>query len=389
MYLPNRDGHSAWVNSKALEIGGITRDTPDPADGRIERDDARVSRPGTLHEGAMDLVGAPRARTRRPRSWYEGLLKGQAYLHSLGHHRVAGRDRRHDQLGRRPRRRTSTAAEARRPHGSGRRARCGGTAIAGLEQIEELEAQRARGRVGRFAATSVKIMQDGVCENFTAAVLDPYLDAHGHADREPGHLLRRARAAEGGRDAPRRRRVPGPLPRPRRTRGARGARRDRGGADGERAERRSAPPRAHPGRASRRHPAVPRARRGRERAAALGGARGADGRPDDPVPRASPGGAGSTRSRASCAPAPSSRWGATGASPAPNPLEEIHVAVNRKMPARLPRTRSRLARGLPARRAARPRRPRSAAFTMGSAYVNHLDDRHGLDRGRASTPTSR
>ena len=38
---------------------------------------------------------------------------------------------------------------------------------------------RERGRAGRFAATSVKIMQDGVCENFTAAVLEPYLDADG------------------------------------------------------------------------------------------------------------------------------------------------------------------------------------------------------------------
>jgi predicted amidohydrolase YtcJ len=26
----------------------------------------------------------------------------------------------------------------------------------------------------------VKIMQDGVCENFTASMLAPYLDAHGH-----------------------------------------------------------------------------------------------------------------------------------------------------------------------------------------------------------------
>ncbi|MGH9303626.1 MAG: amidohydrolase, partial [Acidimicrobiales bacterium] len=38
------------------------------------------------------------------------------------------------------------------------------------------------GQIGsdRFAATSVKIMQDGVCETFTAAMLTPYLDVHGH-----------------------------------------------------------------------------------------------------------------------------------------------------------------------------------------------------------------
>jgi predicted amidohydrolase YtcJ len=45
---------------------------------------------------------------------------------------------------------------------------------------------RERGAIGRFAATSVKIMQDGVCENFTAAVLDPYLDADGRATDNRG-----------------------------------------------------------------------------------------------------------------------------------------------------------------------------------------------------------
>ena len=35
-------------------------------------------------------------------------------------------------------------------------------------------------------ATSVKIMQDGVCETHTAAMLDPYLDAHGHTTDNRG-----------------------------------------------------------------------------------------------------------------------------------------------------------------------------------------------------------
>jgi predicted amidohydrolase YtcJ len=38
--LESTDGHSAWVNSRALELAGITRATPDPPRGRIERDAA-------------------------------------------------------------------------------------------------------------------------------------------------------------------------------------------------------------------------------------------------------------------------------------------------------------------------------------------------------------
>ena len=55
VFLANRDGHDAWVNSMALEIAGITRDTPDPRDGRIARDPDGTPM-GTLHEGAMALV---------------------------------------------------------------------------------------------------------------------------------------------------------------------------------------------------------------------------------------------------------------------------------------------------------------------------------------------
>ena len=49
------DGHAVWVNTKALEMAGITQDTPDPADGKIERD-ASGKPSGVLVDGAMELV---------------------------------------------------------------------------------------------------------------------------------------------------------------------------------------------------------------------------------------------------------------------------------------------------------------------------------------------
>lgn len=57
LFLRRIDGHAAWVNRRALEVCGITRDTPDPAGGRILRDDAGEPT-GILLDNAADLVRA-------------------------------------------------------------------------------------------------------------------------------------------------------------------------------------------------------------------------------------------------------------------------------------------------------------------------------------------
>jgi predicted amidohydrolase YtcJ len=49
------DGHAIWVNTKALEMAGVSRDTPDPKGGKIERD-ASGKPTGVLVDAAMDLV---------------------------------------------------------------------------------------------------------------------------------------------------------------------------------------------------------------------------------------------------------------------------------------------------------------------------------------------
>ena len=88
-FLTNRDGHGAWVNSRALELAGITRDTPDPRDGRIERNpDGEPS--GTLHEGAMSLVTAV-APVDTDEDYAAGLRVAQTLPPLARHHRVAGR----------------------------------------------------------------------------------------------------------------------------------------------------------------------------------------------------------------------------------------------------------------------------------------------------------
>ncbi len=56
MVLDRKDGHSAWVNSAALRFANITRDTPDPAGGKIDRD-ANGEPTGVLRENAIQLLG--------------------------------------------------------------------------------------------------------------------------------------------------------------------------------------------------------------------------------------------------------------------------------------------------------------------------------------------
>jgi predicted amidohydrolase YtcJ len=48
--------HSLWCNSKALQLAGITKDTPSPPYGAIEKDSETGEPTGTLHESAQDLL---------------------------------------------------------------------------------------------------------------------------------------------------------------------------------------------------------------------------------------------------------------------------------------------------------------------------------------------
>lgn len=55
LYIQRRDGHNGVANSLALKEAGITKDTPDPHHGKIERDENGEAT-GLLRESAKDLV---------------------------------------------------------------------------------------------------------------------------------------------------------------------------------------------------------------------------------------------------------------------------------------------------------------------------------------------
>ncbi len=60
--LHSRDGHSLWVNSRALELAGITADTPDPDGGQIVRQPGSTEPSGWLLERAREAVHAVEER---------------------------------------------------------------------------------------------------------------------------------------------------------------------------------------------------------------------------------------------------------------------------------------------------------------------------------------
>lgn len=181
--LVNRDHHGMWVNTRCLELAGIHAGTPDPPDGRIERD-AAGNPTGMLHEGAMRLVSALLPDVT-PEEMLAGFLEGQRYLHSLGitawQDAIVGAYSGMQDNG-------PTYLEA------ARRGVLTGTVVGalwwdrdrGAEQIPELVERRDGLSHGRFSATAVKIMQDGIVENGTAAMSAPYLDRCGHSTVNAG-----------------------------------------------------------------------------------------------------------------------------------------------------------------------------------------------------------
>ncbi len=178
VYLRVADGHAGWANSAALAAAGIDAATPEPRFGRIERlTDGRPQ--GTLQEeGAMALVERLLPK-ESDRDMAAAILVAQHHLFSLGV--TAWQD----------------AAVGERLHrtylalgGDGRLK----AAVRGAQWwepdhgIEQLEALATRGgdAAGTYYSGAVKLMLDGVCENFTARTLTPYLDGAGHPTTNHG-----------------------------------------------------------------------------------------------------------------------------------------------------------------------------------------------------------
>lgn len=179
--LRNDSIHDRWVNSKALQIAGITAKTPDPVNGKIGRDPATGALNGLLMESAAALVESHiPAITAKPTVADEakGLEVGVQYLNSIG---VTGFN--------------DAVVLGGFGNYSDLRAykmldeRGGLTANAALSllvdqntpSLDDIIAQGAAIESPQIDAGFAKIFVDGVMVSHTATFLEPYLpdDAHG------------------------------------------------------------------------------------------------------------------------------------------------------------------------------------------------------------------
>ncbi len=183
IFLTAADGHSAWVNSRALELAGITRETPDPERGRIEREPVTGEPSGTLREAAAGLVGrlVPKPGPAEYRAGLDYALQRFAALGIVGVHEADASPEMLDAYLAADREDRLTLRVRASQHVDPDR---------GVDQIGDLAKRREAYRGRRLDANAAKLFLDGVIEAKTAALLAPYVGGSdaGPADYDQDRL---------------------------------------------------------------------------------------------------------------------------------------------------------------------------------------------------------
>jgi len=170
--LSSADGHSAWVNSRALALAGVTKDTADPSGGRIERDPKTGEPTGTLRESAAGLV-EKLIPELGPEDYVRGLRAGLELANRLGIASII-------EASASPKILDAYAALDRSGELSVRvLASAYVDTDKGTAEVERLVKLRDVYHGARLKSTAAKIFADGVMEPHTAALLEPYLDRPG------------------------------------------------------------------------------------------------------------------------------------------------------------------------------------------------------------------
>ena len=185
-YMICYDGHTAWANSRALALAGITAKTPDPPGGVIVRDPRTGEPTGVLKEAAKELMA-----TVVPQPTRDDRLR--AIRKAVGEANRLGVTSVHE---------AGTSAGALEQFEEVRKAGDLNVRVyAALSVIEKMtpadadafDALRTKYAANpRLKVGAIKIMADGVIEAHTAAMLTPYSNkpTAGPADYTPEELQR-------------------------------------------------------------------------------------------------------------------------------------------------------------------------------------------------------
>jgi predicted amidohydrolase YtcJ len=185
LVLISYDYHSMWVNTAMLALSGITRQTPNPDGGVIEKDSNTGEPSGTLRETAMKLVEAVMPDFSMEDK-VNTLISYQKMAFAAGvtmvHDAMLDED-------------TLTGYKALAASGSMEMNFRGSISIEPdkpmREQIEMLLDQRANNSHSKFQTNTAKLFVDGVVEGGTAYLLEPYSNHSGYYGEliwEPGQL---------------------------------------------------------------------------------------------------------------------------------------------------------------------------------------------------------
>ncbi|MBN1505110.1 MAG: amidohydrolase [Candidatus Eisenbacteria bacterium] len=169
VFLSRVDVHTVLVNSLALKTAGVTRDTPDPAGGRVEKEPGTGEPTGVLVDDARALVqGLVPQPTRQS--------DGRALQAAITDLTSRGLTAAHDAMAT-----LELLSLLRETDAAGRLALRTSLMLA-FDEFERLEALSADARAdalrpGRVTVRTVKLFADGALGSRGALLFEPYSDA--------------------------------------------------------------------------------------------------------------------------------------------------------------------------------------------------------------------